>query len=82
MGELAQGRSKKNMRVLLDTKTCIACGSCAAVCPKFFELKEKSHLKKSKLNGKTEELEVKELDCIKQAADICPTQSIQYEDKS
>jgi len=65
------------MKVKLNIKTCIGCGSCTAVCTKHFELRDnKSHLKKSKINDKTEELEVRELGCIKDAADICPTQSI------
>jgi ferredoxin len=36
--------------VSVDTKTCIGCGACAALCPEVFEIKSdgKSHVKAQK----------------------------------
>ena len=69
------------MKVTLIKKDCIGCGSCAAVCPDFFEMTDdgKSSIKKSKKVGDNEVLEVKKEGCIKEAADICPTQCIKVE---
>jgi len=68
------------MKIILEREKCIGCGSCAAICPKFFELEEdgKSHLKGSKINTKnqTEELEAQNLDCATQAAEACPVEAI------
>jgi len=68
------------MQIILERKKCIGCGSCQAVCPKYFELIEdgKSRLVGSEEDVKTgnEELEVKEADCITDAAEACPVQII------
>ena len=57
---------------------CIGCGACTAACPDFWEMDEsyKSHLKGSKKQGKIEVLEIDELGCNKDAADICPVECI------
>lgn len=70
------------MRIILERSKCISCGSCAAVCPDFWEMAEdgKSHLKGSKEDPKTgdEELEIDKdkKGCNQEAADICPVQII------
>ena len=69
------------MKIILEKSKCIGCGSCAAVCPKFFELSEdgKPHLKGSRANPKTqqtEELEIEDPGCAKEAAETCPIQCI------
>jgi len=68
------------MKILLEREKCIGCGSCVAICPKFWEIAEdgKSHLKNSKKDSKTnnEELEVKKIKCGQDAADACPVQCI------
>lgn len=67
------------MRIILERPKCIGCGSCVAVCEKFFEMAEDglSHLKDSKKDEQgNEELEVSEADCAKEAAEICPVQII------
>ena len=68
------------MLIILDKSKCIGCGSCSALCPKFFELaeEEKAHLKGSKFDAKTEkeELEINDADCAKEASEICPVQCI------
>ncbi len=74
------------MKILLDLKKCIGCGSCAAACSDVFIMGDniKAHIKDS-INQEPD-LEAKELkegvDCIKEAADICPVQAILIEKES
>lgn len=68
------------MKLSINTEKCIGCGSCASVCPSVFELgsDNKVHFSgngESK-NGK-EEKEIEEIECIKEAIDICPVQAIE-----
>ena len=71
------------MRIILEREKCIGCGSCVALCPKYFEMGEdgKSMVKGSKKNQKTGnfELEIKEVGCAKDAAETCPVQIIHIE---
>ncbi len=54
------------MAIKIDKEKCIGCGSCEAICPEAFEMKEgKAH---SKGSGKGK--------CVKDAADSCPVQAI------
>lgn len=68
------------MKIILERKKCIGCGSCAAVCPKYWEMAEDGlvKLKGSKTNSKTgdDELEVESIGCNKDAAEACPIQII------
>lgn len=67
------------MKIILERNKCIGCGSCAAVCDKFFELADDglSHLKDSKKDDSgNEELEIVDVGCAKEAAEICPVQII------
>ena len=52
--------------VKIDTKKCIGCGSCTAVCPEGFEMKNdgKAYVKDAKVK------------CIKDAINICPVEAI------
>jgi len=50
---------------------CISCGNCANVCPDFFEMKEKSVLKKNETDN---------LGCAKEAAEQCPVNVIHITD--
>ena len=60
---------------------CIGCGSCAAVCPDFFEMVDDglSHLKESKKEeeAETREMPESEIGCAKEAAKVCPVQIIE-----
>ena len=71
------------MRIILKREKCINCGSCVALCPKYFEMGEdgRSMIKGSKKNQKTGnfELEIKEVGCAKDAAETCPVQIIHIE---
>lgn len=59
-------------KIKVDQECCIGCGSCVAICPEFFELKEngKSYVKQD---------EVEEIGCAQQAAEACPAGCIKVE---
>lgn len=67
-----------------EREKCIGCGTCAALCPKYFEMADdgKAHLIGSaSQNPPTggEELEVEKLDSAQSAVDACPVQCIHIE---
>jgi len=68
------------MKIIHERQKCIGCGSCAAFCPKYWEMDEdgKARLLNSKKNPETknDELEVQEIGCNLQAAESCPVQII------
>lgn len=72
------------MKIVLNKEECIGCGSCAALCPDFWEMPAeaggeiKVNLKGSKKNETTGqwELEVQEIGCNQDAVDCCPVQCI------
>jgi len=70
-------------KIILEKSKCIGCGNCQAICPKFFEMGEDgySRLKNSKLDNKSnkEELEVKDIECAKEAERGCPAGAIKIE---
>jgi len=67
-------------KIIHERQKCIGCGSCAALCPKYWEMDEdgKARLLNSKKNPETknDELEVQEIGCNLQAAESCPVQII------
>ena len=69
------------IKIMQQREKCIGCGSCSAVCPKYFELADdgKSHIKDSVKDEKTsnEELEVVKIECAESAAEACPVQCIE-----
>lgn len=67
-------------KIKLEREKCISCGSCAAVCPKYFELIDdgKSHIKNANKQD-IEELEVEKTECANSAAEACPAQCIHVE---
>lgn len=54
--------------VKVDSKKCIGCGACAAICPDVFEIGSdgKSHVKKND----------NKIACVKQAKGSCPVNAI------
>lgn len=67
------------MKVIHEREKCIGCGSCIAVCAKFFEMGEdgKAVLKgANKKDDGTFELEIGDEGCLPEAVDICPVQII------
>ena len=67
-------------KIKLERELCIGCGSCAAVCPKHFEMSDdgKSHIV-STTKQEVEELEVEKVECAETAAETCPVQCIHIE---
>jgi len=66
-------------KVIQEREKCIGCGSCAALCPKYWEMAEdgKSNLKNSTKNGEGNfEAEVEDVECNQEVADSCPVQII------
>lgn len=66
-------------KVIQEREKCIGCGSCAALCPKYWEMAEdgKSRLKNSTQTADGNyELEVEEIECNQEATDACPVQII------
>lgn len=68
------------MKIKLERERCIGCGSCAALCPKYFEMADdgKSHLKGTDKQA-VEELETEKIECAESASDVCPAQCIHIE---
>lgn len=68
------------MKIILDREKCIGCGSCAAICSKFFKMSEdgKAALIKGVLDKKdgSESLNIDSVDCAPDASDSCPVQVI------
>ena len=74
------------IKIIQKYEECIGCGSCVALCPKFWEMDDngKAYLKGGKKNLQTGdyELEVKKIECNKDAVDGCPVQIISLSDAS
>jgi ferredoxin len=69
-------------KVIQEREKCIGCGSCAALCPKYWEMAEdgKSRLLNSTQNREGNfEAEVADIECNQEAADSCPVQIIHIE---
>lgn len=68
------------MKIIQEHEKCIGCGSCVAICSKYWEMANngKAKLIGSELDSKgvNYELEVKEVGCNKDAAEACPVQCI------
>lgn len=63
------------MKVSIDQEKCVVCGSCVAVCPEVFEMKDDGTVDvKEEFKGKDvpSELEAK----VKEAQSMCPTAAI------
>ena len=62
-------------KIILEKDKCISCGSCEALCQKYWKLAE---------DGKAEylgpqDLENEKIGCNQEAADACPVQCIHIE---
>lgn len=67
------------MKVSIDHTKCIACGSCVAICPEVFEMKDDGTVDvKEEFKGKeiSKELE----DKVREAYDMCPATAIVIEE--
>jgi len=67
------------MKVIQEHQKCIGCGSCVAVCPKYWEMDQNGKAKpiNATQTGEDYELEIPDgPDCCKAAADSCPVTCI------
>ena len=67
------------MKVSVDQEKCIVCGSCVAICPEVFEMKDDGTVDvKEDFKGKDvpQELESK----VKEAQSMCPASAINIEE--
>lgn len=71
------------MKIIQEKFKCIGCGSCVAVCPKYWEMTEdgKSHLINSQWDAEQEieTLMIEEAECNLEAVNVCPVQCIKIE---
>lgn len=69
-------------KIILERQKCIGCGSCQAVCSKYWQMGDdgKTKLLGSVNQGENFELEVTEVGCNKEAAEACPVQCIRIEE--
>ena len=69
------------MKIIHQRSKCIGCGSCVAVCEKFFEMADDglASLKGAAQVGENFELETEDAGCAKDAEDVCPVQIIKIE---
>jgi len=67
-------------KIIIEKEKCIGCGSCAALCAKYFEMGEdgKSSLKDAPKQD-VQELEVENVECAEAASEACPVQCIHIE---
>jgi ferredoxin len=67
-------------KIRLEREKCIGCGSCVALCPKYFEMVEdgKSYIKGAAQND-LQELETGKIECAESAQEACPAQCIHVE---
>ncbi len=82
----SETKDKKTFLLEHDRPNCISCGACASVTPQFWEM-NKDDGKSDIINGKHrhdewQELTIKEKDlqCNKEAADVCPVNVIHLTD--
>ncbi|MCK4590092.1 MAG: ferredoxin [Nanoarchaeota archaeon] len=68
-------------KIILKRTECIGCGACVATCDAFFEMGDDglAHLKSVEKKD-VEELEVKEVKCAKEAAEVCPVDIIEVKE--
>ncbi len=76
----------KKIKIIFNKKKCISCGTCAAICPNFFEMKGGSvNLKNSKKIKDQFEISTRidenNLLFLEQALENCPVKAISVEKK-
>jgi ferredoxin len=83
--EARQMRQTKDVRVTIDRKECIACGTCYEDCPEVFEEDPEDGLSRIvegyRVDGDPAVGLVPDglADCVQTAADGCPVEAIQVE---
>ena len=74
----AGASGKPRFVITLDRDGCIGCGTCSALCEKYWKMDNDgmATLKGSVKKGKVFELETDSIECHKEAADACPVSVI------
>lgn len=67
------------MKVSIDQTKCIACGSCVAICPEVFEMKEDGTVD-VKAEWKDVEIPANLAEKVREAHDACPATAIVIEE--
>lgn len=69
-------------KVIQEREKCVGCGACAAVCPKYWEMKGdgKSFLKESTIIEGNHVLTLEDPECNTEAAEACPVKCIKVEE--
>lgn len=72
-------------KIIIEREKCIGCGSCVALCPKYFKMSDdgKSSLEAGKRDSTSgnDELDVEKLECAQTSADSCPVQCIHISER-
>ena len=65
-------------KVVLEREECTACESCVETCPDTFEMADDglAQVKGSTRVGSNDELEMDDMGCSKEAAEVCPVSII------
>lgn len=63
-----------SMKIIQEHEKCIGCGSCVAICPKYWEIGDDGKAKL--ISSEDNELEISKLECNQEAVDACPVQCI------
>ena len=66
-------------KIILERDKCIGCGSCQAVCPKYWQTADDNKINllgSQKKDNEIYELELKQIECNQEAVEICPVQCI------
>ncbi len=68
------------MKVKINKEKCVMCGSCVAVCPEVFEMKDDGTVD---VKAEYQNIEIQDdmlIEKIKQAQTACPTSAIEIEE--
>ncbi len=64
------------MKIKINQKDCIGCGSCSAVCPNVFDLNDDN---KAIIKDTNSDQGESDDECVQEAVDICPVDVIKVE---
>jgi ferredoxin len=69
------------MKIIHNPQKCIGCGTCASICPDFWQMADdgKAHLKEGQSESEQETLDVAEESCVQEVVDACPVQAVEIQ---